>query len=178
MIHIKGETSKSKVTGVERSHIQPNAVDITVDKIFAFTKPELGELSNVVVISNNQKQHRRVEQLLPIPGSDGEWADGEYWILPEGVYDCLSSSEVTIAEGEAAFVIQRSTLNRNGLRCTSGLYDSGFSGKIGFSLTVQGGPAKIYRGVALCQLLTFQAETLGLYNGSYGTGKEGEARYQ
>ena len=44
----------------------------------------------------------------------------------------MSDFFVTVPAGLAAFLIVRSTLNRNGIFITSGLYDQGFSNNIGF----------------------------------------------
>jgi deoxycytidine triphosphate deaminase len=84
---------------------------------------------------------------------------------------------VTIPEGYAGWVITRSTLNRNGLHITSGLYDSGYNGVMAGLLHVAHGPATIQRGSRVGQFLMFDAETLSTYDGDYGIGKEHDAKY-
>lgn len=163
---IASGSAETAITRIEQQDIQPNAVDIKVTDIFQSLPDSAFE------ISPGHKKHRETTRVLT-----GEDEIGVFWYLPEGIYDCLSDSEINVAEGEAAWLITRSTLNRNGLRVTSGLYDSGFAGKIGFSLSVQGGPAKIYRRSRLAQLIISDAETAHKYNGDYGTGRMDSVLY-
>jgi len=76
-----------------------------------------------------------------------------------------------VGEGEAGWVITRSTLNRNGCFITSGLYDAGYRGVMAGVLHVTVDTARIKKGTRIGQYLSFDAETLHLYNGSYGLGK-------
>jgi len=84
---------------------------------------------------------------------------------------------VSIGEDEAGWVITRSTLNRNGLFITSGLYDSGYEGVMAGALHVNGGPAKIKKGTRVGQFLMFKAESLSSYDGDYGVGKDHDQKY-
>ena len=94
-----------------------------------------------------------------------------------GTYEILMENIVKIPEGYAGWVITRSTLNRNGLFITSGLYDSGYHGVMAGALHVEGGPAKIEKGTRVAQFLMFEAETLSMYDGDYGIGKEHDKKY-
>ena len=95
---------------------------------------------------------------------------------------------ISVAEGESGFVITRSTLNRNGVFLTSGLYDSGYGIDVNTGETVGGvmagvmhvniGPALIKKGTRVGQYIMWNAETLSLYNGSYGNHKEHDTKYQ
>ena len=84
---------------------------------------------------------------------------------------------VSVGEGYAGYVITRSTLNRNGLFITSGLYDSGYHGVMAGCLHVRVGPAKIKKGTRVGQFILFEAETLSMYDGSYGIGKQHDNKY-
>ena len=84
---------------------------------------------------------------------------------------------ITIGEGEAGWVITRSTLNRNGVFITSGLYDSGYCGVMAGALHVNVGPMKIKRGTRVGQFLLFKSETLKLYDGDYGANKQHDVKY-
>ena len=85
--------------------------------------------------------------------------------------------EITIGPNEAGFVITRSTLNRNGIFITSGLYDSGYSGVMAGALHVNVGNAAIKQGTRVGQFLLFEAESLNQYAGSYGSGSTHDAKY-
>ena len=100
-----------------------------------------------------------------------------YFRLKTGSYEITFQNIVTIAEGDAGFVITRSTLNRNGVFITSGLYDSGYEGVMAGALHVTSGRFDVKRGTRLGQFLLFDAEALSMYDGSYGLKKEHDKKY-
>ena len=162
MKHILGSTSKSTLTEVAQGDSQPNAVDLRLDKVFRIS-PDIFE------ISNDHKKHRGSEELLP----DGEG----YFTLYQGSYEVVMENIIHVGEGEAGWVITRSTLNRNGCFITSGLYDSGYHGVMAGVLHVTTGTARIKKGTRVGQYLNFDAEALTMYNGDYGIGKAHDAKY-
>jgi deoxycytidine triphosphate deaminase len=85
---------------------------------------------------------------------------------------------IEVGEGEAGWVITRSTLNRNGVFLTSGLYDSGYHGVMAGVMHVTCGPMKIKPGTRIGQYLSFDSEALSKYDGSYGIGKEHDKKYE
>lgn len=153
MIHSLSETSKSKfIFEQDDDSLQPNAFDFRISRVFRF-KTDLFELRK-----DDSKTHRKQEEILP----DGNG----FWVLTSGDYNVLTDIECKISEGEAGFVIQRSSLNRNGIFLTSGLYDSGFNNTLGCVMHVNG-VFKVQRGSRIGQFILTKAETLKLYNGSY-----------
>jgi len=163
MRHIlsKWVSSEPLLTNVQEGDSQPNAVDLRVGKIFRLEDKEFE-------ISDYTKKHRGCWEVEPHDG---------YFYLEPGTYEIIMENIVTIPEGYAGWVITRSTLNRNGLFITSGLYDSGYHGVMAGALHVEGGPAKIQKGTRVAQFLMFEAETLSLYDGDYGLGKEHDKKY-
>lgn len=149
------------LTNVQEGDSQPNAVDLRVDKIFRLNDTQFE-------ISESEKKHRGSWEVKP--------HDGHFY-LEKGTYEIIMENIVTIPEGYAGWVITRSTLNRNGLFITSGLYDSGYSGVMAGALHVEHGPAKIEKGTRVGQFLLFEAETLSMYDGDYGVGTEHDAKY-
>lgn len=162
MKHILGPNSKSSLTNVQDGDSQPNAVDLRLGKVFKI-KEELFE------VTNDFKKHRGTEELLP----DGEG----YFYLQPGHYEVVMENVINVGADEAGWVITRSTLNRNGLYITSGLYDSGYHGVMAGVLHVTCGPAKIKQGTRIGQYLSFDAESVKMYDGSYGIGKEHDKKY-
>ena len=154
--HILSKTNDSELTGVQHGDSQPNAVDLRINKIFEINK------KSPFIISEEGKTHRGSTEVQP---------DEEGWFnLERGTYEIVMENIVSVEEGYAGFVITRSTLNRNGLFITSGLYDSGYHGVMAGCLHVRVGPAKIKKGTRVGQFLLFEAETLSMYDGSYGIG--------
>ena len=157
MIHIMSNNSKSTLTNVNKEDVQPNAVDLRIGKVFKIS-------SNMFIIDEDQKVHRGSEEIFP--DEDG------YFNLDIGSYEVIMQNKITVAEGEDGYVITRSTLNRNGVFITSGLYDSGY-GKdnpavMAGVIHVNCGPMKVKVGTRIGQYLSFKAETLHLYDGDYG----------
>ena len=166
MIHICADDNKSSLTNVQQDDIQPNAVDLRVDKIFRM------DITKNFVIGEEDgketKQHRGSTELNP-------YEDG-YWYLTPGTYEIIMENIINVGDDEAGWVITRSTLNRNGLFITSGLYDSGYHGVMAGALHVTA-PARIKKGTRVGQFLLFKSQSLKKYDGDYGIGKEHDKKY-
>lgn len=163
MKHIMGPNSTSSLTGVQEGDVQPNAVDLRLGKVFKINSENLFE------ISNEHKKHRGGYEVAP--DQDG------YFYLEPGHYEVVMENIINVGEGEAGWVITRSTLNRNGCFLTSGLYDSGYHGVMAGVLHVTAGPARIKKGTRIGQYLSFNAEALHKYDGDYGIGKAHDSKY-
>lgn len=162
MINIGGLKSTSNLSKVMPLDIQPNAVDLRLGKVFKI-------LDNVFTIDEDHKAHRGSEEFEV-------WEDGYYYLYP-GSYEVIMRNEIEVGPDEAGFVITRSTLNRNGLFLTSGLYDTGYKGVMAGVLHVNVGLARIKPGTRIGQYLSWKAEALSNYDGDYGVGKEHDKKY-
>ena len=161
MIHILGEKSNSRLTAIQDGDSQPNAIDLRLGKVFAIN-------NTLFELSEEGKRHRGTTEITPVY---------DWYYLEEGTYEVVMENIVTIGADEAGWVITRSTLNRNGVFITSGLYDSGYNGVMAGAMHVRGGPVKIKKGTRVAQFLLFKAEALTLYNGSYGLNSEHDKKY-
>ncbi len=153
MKHICSSKSTSVISGVDDASVQPNAIDLRLGKVFLI-RP------STFTITEDEKVHRGSVELQPD-------AQG-FFVLQAGSYEVEMENTIQVGEGEAGWVITRSTLNRNGVFLTSGLYDSGYLGPMMGVMHVNCGPMRIKRGTRIGQYLSFDAETLHSYNGSYG----------
>lgn len=162
MIHIASRVTKSFLQKITEDDIQPNAVDLRLGKVWKMHGPFL--------IDEENKRHRgKLEMSLNL--------DGYYEFLPGHAYEISFDNTVSMGEGEAGFVIPRSTLNRNGLFITSGLYDSGYVGTLAACLHISGSDrAYIKPGTRIAQFLLFNAEALHSYDGDYGLAADGSAK--
>jgi dUTP pyrophosphatase len=159
IISPKTAIAEGWVTGLydEDEQVQPNGLDFTLDKVF---EPDN---NSEFLLTTSTKEHRKMSQLDPV---------GEYpalWTLTQGHYDGMSDMYVTVPQGVMVLTIIRSTLNRNGIFLTSGIYDSSFQGNIGFMLHVQCPVAKIEPGSRVGQLMFFEADSATEYLGGYNT---------
>lgn len=163
MKHIMGPNSRSSLTNVKEGDVQPNAVDLRLGKVFKMSQ-------STFKIDEKEKVHRGSYEMKPDPLG--------YFNLPEGHYEVVMENMIVVGEGEAGWVITRSTLNRNGVFLTSGLYDTGYDGVMAGVMHVTCGPMRIQRGTRIGQYLSFNAEALHSYDGSYGKNKQHDLKYQ
>lgn len=162
MKHVMGPESKTTLTKVQEGDVQPNAVDLRLGKVFQIKTDRF-------VLSEEEKTHRGSVEILP---------DRHGWFyLQPGSYEVVMENIITVGDGEAGWVITRSTLNRNGVFLTSGLYDSGYHGVMAGVMHINVGPVRIRQGTRVGQYLNFNAEALHKYEGSYGIGKAHDERY-
>lgn len=140
--------------------IQPNAIDITIDTVY---QPDpVGSF----MLSEDSKQ--MIKQTEQYPDSDG------YFVIPAHSFvDVMSDFFITVPPGMVATFIVRSSLNRNGIFITNGLYDQGFSNNCGLILhNRHSTPAKIKHQTRIGQLCFITAQDSGmLYEGSYNNNK-------
>jgi len=162
MRHIASPTALSNLTNIQKQDVQPNAVDLRLDKVFKMKNSKF-------VIDEEFKGHRGTEEVLP--------DDDGYWELEPGSYEIVMENIIHVGQGEAGFVITRSTLNRNGVYITSGLYDSGYHGIMAGVMHVTNGPMRVAKGTRVGQFLLFQSETIGSYDGDYGLNKKHDKKY-
>jgi len=150
--------------------IQPNALDFTLDHVNAIRT----DVPFILYEDKSKVQHRRLIEVAPSNGvfhlvnqfESPLW--GGYFNTTK--YDFQSDFYVNLPEGVAALVIVRSTLNRNGLFITTGLWDSGFKGHIAGVLHNTDGEAHIEEHVRIGQIMFIKSEFSGaLYAGGYNT---------
>ena len=167
LIHIAADNTNSSLSSFTENQVQPNAIDLRLERVFAFYD------NDVFVITEENKRHARKVELAP--------DESGMWHLQPGSYEVQFEGIVKIGSDEAGWVITRSTLNRNGVFITSGLYDSGYEGAMAGALHVNAIQTKIKKGTRVGQFILMKAQALHEYNGSYGIKdgvvKEEEQRY-
>lgn len=156
IIHPKGK-AKTTLTNVDEAMEQMHALDIRLDKLY--------ELHGDFALTDDVKVHRQQVEVHPDEG-------GFFNLKPMTMYAFDTSHEVTMADGEAARIIARSTLTRNGLIAGSALYDAGYVGGVnGYIGNMTIGKAKIKKGTRVGQFIVEEADTIKLYNGDYQDAK-------
>lgn len=149
--------------------IQPNAIDFTLDTVkplnYAFM-PYICENKSQIKMRGVCDTVQEVKYLHS--SNESTSPKGQYWeILAGRVYDGTSDMYVNLPEGVAALLFTRSTFTRNGVFITSGLYDSGYNGHIGFTIYTIGGSIQIEPGVRIGQIAFVASEHAGLYTGGW-----------
>ncbi len=158
LIHTSGTKAQTKIKPIAEKQVQPNAVDITVARVYALDK-------GAFMLSGDTKQPLPRRTIHPIKRQ----TDGiEVFRLKGGTYVVEFDQKVEMGANEAGLVVCRSTLMRNGVWMTSALYDSGYHGHMFAGMTVSPGTEFIFpRHERIAQFLCFEAEALSLYDGQY-----------
>ena len=140
--------------------LNPNAIDFTLDKVFTIRE------DNAFIIDEENKMMRGCDEHRTIVDRA---TSKEYWNMAgDSVYDCMSDLYVEVPDGVACELIIRSTFSRNGIFLTSGLYDTGFKGNIGFALHNRcAGILKVGAGTRIGQIKFVESNSVGVYAGQY-----------
>lgn len=149
------------VTGIHNpdKQVQPNAIDFTLDRLWVVDE------RSQFIISEEIKVMRERSEMPSVPHRS---SNQHFWVLHEhGLYDGLSDVYVDVPDGVAAMLVPRSSFTRNGFLLTSGLYDSGFKGHIGFVLHNRGGDARVFEGTRIGQVIFVESENALMYGGGY-----------
>lgn len=161
-IVVVNTTDSSTVLGnIDEDCVQQAAVDLRLEKVWS--------MAGTFTIDETAKQHRKT---TPMELD----ADG-YYTMPPGVYECSFDHDIAIGPDEAALVITRSTLVRNGILMASGLWDPKFAGRGGCALHVNGGDFRIKPGTRVAQFVVWKVlNAQGAYDGSYGLDANGKPK--
>lgn len=80
----------------------------------------------------------------------------------------LLNERIKLPANMCAELKVRSTYSRKGMFLSSGLWDSGFEGNLGCTLyNMSNDPILIPKDERICQVVCYEAESAGLYNGQY-----------
>lgn len=137
----------------QESDITCNGIDIRVSRLYLLDDTSTGRVNG----STRQFMHRTAVPLL----------GDEYILHPRKVYEFESNLKIRVPEDAAGFVIHRSSLLRNGILVTSGVYDAGFSGGLNGYILPQAGLVAIGQNERVGQLVMFSADSYKQYNGIY-----------
>jgi deoxycytidine triphosphate deaminase len=137
--------------------IQPNALDITADRIF-----EIVPGAVPAHLSEETKSFHTLAELIP---------DEHGFVTLYGgcSYDVMSDFYVNVPDVAAGTLTIRSTANRAGMALNSGIWDSGFTGNLGFVMhnRIGCGRFKLKLHTRVCQLAFMSSDSAGTYAGGY-----------
>lgn len=165
--------SKDHVTNLDDKCIQPNAVDLRLESLEEFV--DLSEAGRAMMSwSTPFHQFVTISEDGPKQFADRRPAsrtlDGkDRWVVsPKSSYDLVTQHSVKIPEGMVGWCHIRSTLSRNGIILSGGLYDAGYNGVIGFTIhNLTDNVIHLDPGVRVAQFIMGASETAHLYDGYY-----------
>jgi len=143
-----------QLSSLREDQIQPNGVDLTLDRVFEQREPgRIGRDGKEI----GERQGRHTEEFDD---------DAETYYLPEGGYVVRYDETISIPEGHVGFVYPRSSLMRNSCMLNTAVWDTGYEGR-GEGLLQVHHDVEIERGARIAQLVLAEAEHAGAYDGSY-----------
>ena len=159
--------------GCEATQVQPNGVDIRVDKVwevvsggFLPADPHLIEDGGEDGESARKVPPRGTELCAVDEGKHSVSPSGVFRLSPGKAYQMEAFEHVKVPPHLMAEVIGRSSLNRAGVFLRSTLYDSGFCNQIGL-VAYPSVEIGIQRGARIAQIVFSEATSGHLYDGQY-----------
>lgn len=155
------------ITGnIKEQNIQPNGIDFPLDHVSIIAD------APCALVDYEDPNIKPLKIMKETAEEEPHWVDAyqQYaWCLSAGqTYDGMSNFYLDLPEDVSAFIITRSTLNRNQVFITSGLWDSGFKGHIGFAIHNHGNEnAFIGKGTRVGQIVFVEATSEGEYDGDW-----------
>jgi len=140
---------------ISEEQIQPNGVDFRVQSVTKI-------YGRALIGVKETKMYDDGYLLKPD-------AKNRYWIEPASAYEILSDMEIKMPANVVAQIIIRSSYARNGLFLTTGLFDSGYVGKIGATLHNMAVVAQIEQNARIGQVVFHEAQSSHLYDGQWQT---------
>ena len=135
----------------ENFQVQQNGIDLTIDKAFLITG---GGASGI-----DSKENPTIEP-------EDHNTEGFFEFKKGNCYSIETEQFVDIPAHTAAFILQRSTLNRAGCFSQAGVYDSGFKNYVGFTLYCFN-DISIQKHSRVAQIVFMRADSASLYKGQY-----------
>lgn len=145
------------------NYIQQNGIDVTCDTLVELEK------SNFILLKDGVARHRDTKEAgkgeFAVEGVDRPVVCFE---LDHSVYYNFGSNfKIDVKEGYMATLTVRSSLNRNAVLVTSGVWDTGYRGTVGGTIHNQAGITHIEVGARVAQIVFFRADSAKLYDGQY-----------
>jgi len=139
------------VEPTREDQVQPNGVDLTLDRVFEQVGP--GRIGREGKTIGERREHELDD------------AGGTYALDPGG-YVARYAETVRIPEGHVGFIYPRSSLMRNSCMLDTAVWDAGYEGR-GEGLLEAYHGIEIERGARIAQLVLAEAGHEGTYEGSY-----------
>lgn len=171
--------------------VQPNGVDLTVDKVETTVETDYGykvsvldsdgkTLTDRVELSTTQRDFGLTEvhdwdgtgvNTYPIKTILEKEAhridpDKEYFVLPPGNHIIKYGEKLTIPEGHTGYVYPRSSVMRMGHQLDTAVWDAGYTGR-GEGLIQVNGYFVVEKGERICQIVYAESEHEEMYDGQY-----------
>lgn len=138
--------------GWVEENIQPNSYDLRLGRVFRID-------GGIKFYANGDKE-------LPPYREQRPDRNGWFHLVTGSLYQLEFVEIVDLPLDVAAISIMRSSMSKSGASGEVGLYDSGYSGSCGMTVSVRHS-CDIERGASVAQLVFFEASACKSYDGDY-----------
>lgn len=136
----------------DKSNAQPNSYDLRTNTVYEIC-------GGIKLYADGRKD---LPQYKEIPPSQSGW----YSLWPGHLYQLEFVETVEMPEELCAISVMRSSMAKSGASGEPGLYDSGYKGYCGMTVSVKH-TCMIQKGAAVAQIIFMTAQTSKLYTGEY-----------
>lgn len=155
-------SASTRIDALGVDHIQPNAVDVSIAKLMMIDASVEFRLSDARRPHAAQHVECRTQRFADEPLVD-------YYVLePHTSYECCAEQTVEMGADEVGILLPRSTLVRNAIALSSGLFDSGYAGRITCVLTNNHSRPAYLAKTRFAQIVILSADAYATYSGNYG----------
>lgn len=144
------------ISNVNRNNIQPNSIDLTVDKVYT--------MSGTLVLYRDTT-NRKLPEYTPLKTFTYEGLE-MYKLEPGQRYQIEFREQLNLREGVCALTLVRSSMAKSGCTGENGLFDTGYRGGTGMMVSVQD-ESYIEVGASIAQMIFLEADPSKSYNGYY-----------
>ena len=149
-------TKGSYIVDFNPNNIQPNSIDLTVDKVFT--------MSGTLVLYKDSTE-RKLPDYTPLRTFTYEGLE-MYKLEPGQRYQIEFREQLALPNNICALTLVRSSMAKSGCTGENGLFDSGYHGGTGMMVSVQD-ESYIQVGASIAQMIFFETESSRPYNGYY-----------
>jgi len=142
------------VEPISDAQVQPNGVDLTLDRVFEPLEPGY--------VGRDGKEVGARQAVEPAESD----ADHPVYYLPPGGYVVRYAETVSIPSGHVGFLYPRSTLLRSACMLNTAVWDAGYRGR-GEGLLQVHHDVELAAGARVAQLVLAAADHESSYDGSY-----------
>lgn len=144
------------LSGALEGNVQPNSIDLRINEVFVIG-------SGLVLWEDGRRKLPEYTKIEP--------SDGWFTLSPTELYQVEFMESIQVPSGVCGITLLRSTMFKSGASGESGLYDTGYRGGVGMTISVKH-PVSIQQGARVAQILFFEAQESSQYRGYYQDGYE------
>jgi dUTP pyrophosphatase len=147
-----GSFVANHVTPVDDEQVQPNGVDLTLERVLEQVEP--GRLG---------REGKTIGERRRLDAADG---DAALYALSPGGYVLQYAETVHVPEGHVGYIYPRSSLMRNSCMLNTAVWDAGYEGR-GEGLLQVHHAVELERGARVGQFVLARGDHDDTYDGSY-----------